>query len=313
MANIKDIAKQAGVSVSTVSRVINNHPYVSNELRAKVSSTIEKLDYVSNGNAVKLSKGKTNIVGVVVPSVNHICYDAAIQGILDSAQSEGYNVLILCSNYRVDQEIGFLEMLRRKEIDGLIFISKACDDVYLEAYAKYGPIANCKRTRIHGVQNIYPKRMESYREIFNSFNNAGCDVIYVLTEKDGNISQSTREKEQVYQELIRKPADLYFKSGIHNHDQTEAFLSELFCKTDKNLAFGFYVDSDEVAVSVLSESQNQGLTYNKNLFIVSEGNTVLSKLFDIKSVDYNLSFVGASLFASLFSKKPTSLPVDYLL
>lgn len=58
MANIRDIAKIAGVSKTTVSRVINNHQYVSEEIREKVQAAIEKTGYVVNGNAVKLSNGK---------------------------------------------------------------------------------------------------------------------------------------------------------------------------------------------------------------------------------------------------------------
>ncbi len=61
MANIRDIAKLAGVSVTTVSRVLDDHPYVSREKRQAVLEVVEKLNYSQNANAVHLSKGKTNI------------------------------------------------------------------------------------------------------------------------------------------------------------------------------------------------------------------------------------------------------------
>ena len=67
MANIKDIAKTAGVSVTTVSRVLNNHPYVSKEKREAVLHAMETYNYQRNINAVHLSKGKTFLIGVVIP------------------------------------------------------------------------------------------------------------------------------------------------------------------------------------------------------------------------------------------------------
>ncbi len=71
MSNITDIAKRANVSRTTVSRVMNNHPYVKEEKRDAVLKAIEELNYMPNLNAVHLSKGKTNVFGVVVPKVGH--------------------------------------------------------------------------------------------------------------------------------------------------------------------------------------------------------------------------------------------------
>ena len=98
MANIKDIAKMAGVSVTTVSRVLNDHPYVSEERKA-VIEIVEKLNYSQNANAVHLSKGKTNIVGVILPYINHPCFDAMVSGMMETALAHNYRVLLCQTNY----------------------------------------------------------------------------------------------------------------------------------------------------------------------------------------------------------------------
>lgn len=67
MANIQEIAKLAGVSSATVSRVINKRDYVSDETRKRVQTIIDKLDYVPNINAVSLKKGATKLIGMVIP------------------------------------------------------------------------------------------------------------------------------------------------------------------------------------------------------------------------------------------------------
>lgn len=71
MTNIFEIAQKAKVSRTTVSRVLNNHPYVKADKRDAVLQAIKELHYVPNFNAVHLSKGKTNIIGVMVPKIDH--------------------------------------------------------------------------------------------------------------------------------------------------------------------------------------------------------------------------------------------------
>ncbi|UDE96061.1 LacI family transcriptional regulator [Carnobacterium viridans] len=69
MTNMKDIAKIAGVSSATVSRVINNNGYVSHITRQKVESAVEKLDYVPNSQAISLKKGATKTIGIIAPNI----------------------------------------------------------------------------------------------------------------------------------------------------------------------------------------------------------------------------------------------------
>lgn len=103
MANIRDIAKITGYSVSTISRVINNHPYVDDEKRAKVLEVMAELNYVPNRSAQNLSYGKTKNIGVIIPFVNHAYYDQMLSGIMNAAFEHGYRISLLPTNY--DQKL----------------------------------------------------------------------------------------------------------------------------------------------------------------------------------------------------------------
>lgn len=98
MGNIYDIARAAGVSAATVSRVLNNHPYVSEEKRRAVLQAAEQLRYVKNSNAVHLSLGKTKIIGVILPFVSHPYFGVVLGGIASAAEKKGYNLIITQSN-----------------------------------------------------------------------------------------------------------------------------------------------------------------------------------------------------------------------
>lgn len=154
MANIRDIAKLAGVSVTTVSRVLNGHPYVSEEKRQTVLEVVEKLNYSQNANAVHLSKGKTNIVGVILPYINHPYFDAMVGGIMEGALSHNYRVLLCQTNYNKNEEIKSLHMLKTKQLDGMIICSRSNEWEIIEQYATYGSMIACEGADNIGISSV---------------------------------------------------------------------------------------------------------------------------------------------------------------
>jgi DNA-binding LacI/PurR family transcriptional regulator len=116
----------ADVSKTTVSRVINNHQYVSEEIREKVQRVIEETGYVVNGNAIKLSNGKNYTLGVTLP-YNSSCYDRLVNSLLFHAREKGYQVLLLPTYYDEQTENDYYALLEKRMIDGLILVSRAKD------------------------------------------------------------------------------------------------------------------------------------------------------------------------------------------
>ena len=163
MANIKDIAKMAGVSVTTVSRVLNDHPYVSEEKRKAVIEIVEKLNYSQNANAVHLSKGKTNIVGVILPYINHPSFDAMVGGMMEGALTHNYRVLLCQTNYNKKEEMKSLHMLKTKQLDGLIICSRANDWEMIEPYASYGTIIACEDNDISNISSVYTNHSAAFQ------------------------------------------------------------------------------------------------------------------------------------------------------
>lgn len=126
MSNIKDIADKAGVSVTTVSRVINNHPYVSEEKRKRVLEAMEVLEYTRNVHAVHLSKGFSNMIGVVMPTIGLPYFAELMAGISDAAAESGIHLSLFQTNYDVKKEIFALSQLKQRQVDGLIFARRRC-------------------------------------------------------------------------------------------------------------------------------------------------------------------------------------------
>ncbi len=126
---IKDIARELGVSPSTVSRALKDHPDISIETRRSVQALAEKLKYKPNAIALSLKSKRSNIVGVVIPEVVHYFFSSVISGIEEVAGKNGYSVMIAQSNEHYEKEVEAVAALADSRIDGLLIsISKETAD-----------------------------------------------------------------------------------------------------------------------------------------------------------------------------------------
>lgn len=132
MANIKDVAEKSGVTVTTVSRVLNNRGYISEKTREKVQKAMEELNYQPNEIARALLKRKSNLIGLIIPNVSHPFFAELSNYIEYYAYKNGYKIL-LCNAYQDSKkEQDYIDMLKRNQVDGIIMGSHTLEtSVYL--------------------------------------------------------------------------------------------------------------------------------------------------------------------------------------
>ena len=104
MATLKDVAREAGLSVGTVSRVLNNRGYISDETRQSVNRAMKKLNYQPNEMARSLSKQRSSMIGVIVPSISHPYFSKLVESLESTAHHEEYEILLFVSQGRLDRE-----------------------------------------------------------------------------------------------------------------------------------------------------------------------------------------------------------------
>lgn len=120
MPSIKDVAKEAGVAPSTVSLVLNNKGYVSDKTRKKVELAIDKLNYIPSEVARNLSLNRTKTIGVVVPSISHPFFAELLESLETELYKLDYKMMLCCTKFKENYEAAFIEMLKRKTMDGII-------------------------------------------------------------------------------------------------------------------------------------------------------------------------------------------------
>lgn len=132
---IHDVAKHAGTSVTTVSRVLNNKAYpVREELRQRVLDSVRELGYLPNQVARSLKNLETKEIGVIIPTVMNPFYASVVSGIEEEARKHSYNILLCCSSRDPVKEIDCLNLLYQKQVSGVIISSMFQNKDALEKY-----------------------------------------------------------------------------------------------------------------------------------------------------------------------------------
>lgn len=127
MARIKDVAREAGVAASTVSLVLNQKGYVSEATRQKVEAAMKKLNYIPSEVARNLSLSRTQTIGVILPSLSHPFFGELAEELEAALYHLDYKMMICCTQAKENSERDFVDMLRRRTMDGIIMGAHSLD------------------------------------------------------------------------------------------------------------------------------------------------------------------------------------------
>lgn len=153
MVGMRDVAKKAGVSLSTVSLVVNGTGYVSDDMRAKVQAAMKALDYIPNELARNLAHNRTNMIGVIVPTIRHPFFATLTAALQREFSARGLRTM-LCSTADSDKgEADYVDMLQRHMMDGLVMAAHTAHPVgYWSAIGR--PIVAFDRYLGPGIPSI---------------------------------------------------------------------------------------------------------------------------------------------------------------
>lgn len=119
--NIYDIAKEAGVSIATVSRALNKPDKVKIETKEKIERAIKKLNYTPNALAQSLVSKSTKTIGVIISNINNPFYGEMVRAIEDKASDKGYTILLGNTDNKFEEEEKYIDIFIKKQVDGMIF------------------------------------------------------------------------------------------------------------------------------------------------------------------------------------------------
>ena len=150
---IKDIAKNCGVSVSTVSRVLNSHPDVSEEVRQRVLDEVERCAYIPNDSARNLVRSSSDAIGVIVRGTENLFFSRLLQTIGDEITRNGYTPVPHFIASEADEVKAGAVLEREKKLRGLLFLGGRYDYIPTELAAIRVPFVCCSYTNSFGRLN----------------------------------------------------------------------------------------------------------------------------------------------------------------
>src|SRR3954467_4949485 len=124
---IYDVAEKAGVSIATVSKVINDTGRISEETRNKVLKIMRELEYQPSSVAAALTGKQTFTIGVLVPDISNAFFAEVARALENNAREMGYSIILCSTDYQIEREQDYLELLVKKQVDGIVIATEPKD------------------------------------------------------------------------------------------------------------------------------------------------------------------------------------------
>lgn len=302
MATIRDIAKLTGYSITTISRVINHHPYVDEEKRKKVLAVMAELNYIPNKTAQNLSFGKTRNVGVILPFVDHPFYSQLTSGIMNAAFEHQYKLTLLPTNYDQKLELGYLEDFAAKSFDGLIVTTRANHLTVFKPYLKNGPIIFCEATPDPKIPYVAIDLKDSLKASLTHLKIQGVKKLGLTLGRSkrisGNSIMTMEISRQVFPDFCEQ--DIFWDC----FSAADGWPAADFFKARQ--VDGIITNGDEVAATILQSYQGQ-----RPPVIIGRENLLISQLLQFSTLDHHLEHCGAEAFRLFHEHSLEQITVPY--
>ena len=271
MSNIYEVAKRAGVSPSTVSRVLSRPNVVSIKTRLKVLKAVDLLGYIPNSTAKNLRTSRTGKLLVTVPDISNPFFSLILHGIEDAAQREDYAVLVGDTQHDDRREQRYALMLNSKEADGLIFLGhrlpEAAAALARAAAPRCAPIVNgCEFNPRLGIPSVHIDNARAASDAMHLLYDLGHERIGVITgplvsplSRDRLRGASTTAKKRGAGDLTIIGGDFSVESGA------EAAHRLLAGPRPPTAMFCF---NDEMAMGVLDYARHKRIRVPRDLSVV---------------------------------------------
>ncbi|EOC99866.1 LacI family DNA-binding transcriptional regulator [Caldisalinibacter kiritimatiensis] len=289
---IDDIAKAAGVSRATVSRVLNDSGYVKDETRKKVLKAIKELNYTPSAIARSLSKKKTNTIGVVVPEINNPFFGEIIKGVNQVADEHNLNLILCNTDEDVDKELKALKLLKEQRIQGILITPTSTDSDYNSEYLwtieNLGiPVVlidgHVKYSNFNGV---FIDHIKGAYDAVKTLIDEGHEKIAIITGRMD--SRPAKERLAGYKKALKMHnipiREEYIFYGDYTHEKAYKITKEILKMKDRPTAI--FVSSNMMVLGCIKAFDEENIQIPKDMAIIG-----FDKVEVLNIIGMNISFI----------------------
>lgn len=306
---IYDVAREANVSMATVSRVVNGNPNVKPSTRKKVLEVIERLDYRPNAVARGLASKKTTTVGVIVPDVTNLFFASLARGIDDIATMYKYNIILANSDQNDQKEIQVLNTLLAKQVDGIIYMgNKITDELRAEFSRSKTPVVLAgtidPEQQVGSVNIDYIGATEEV--VANMIANGKKNIAFVSASLSNPINGQYRLKG--YKNALVNANIAFDEALVFECDPTLQNGELLAAQLLEAGVDAAYVAGDELAIGLLNGIINADVNVPEDFEVTASNNSRITemarpKLTSIMLPLYDIGAVAMRLLTKIMNKE----------
>lgn len=308
---IYDVAREANVSMATVSRVVNGNPNVKPSTRKKVQEVIERLGYRPNAVARGLASKKTTTVGVIIPDISNTYFAELARGIEDIATMYKYNILLSNSDQIKEKEFHLLNTMLAKQVDGIVFMGGNITEEHVKEFEKSQvPIVLAgsidKTGKIPSVNIDYEQASYEATKFFIDNGHKRIAFVTGPLQEPINYLKKLAGYKKALDEAGIPYDENYVVEGDYTYESGLECVEKLLELAEKPTAIA--VGTDEMAIGVVHGLQDNGFRIPEDVEIISTDNTRLSlmvrpQLTSIVQPLYDIGAVAMRLLTKYMNKE----------
>ncbi|MHA8262786.1 catabolite control protein A [Lactobacillaceae bacterium Melli_B3] len=305
---IYDVAREAHVSMATVSRVVNGNSNVRKNTRDKVLSVIASLNYHPNAVARGLASKKTTTVGVIIPDVSNVYFSELARGIDDIAAMYNYNIILANSDGNVDKEAKVFNTLMTKQVDGIVFMGKDVTPSLRQSFqnAKLPLVLAGTISQDQVEPSVNIDYRAAIKEAVDKLVDSNCDEIGLVC---GSLKYAINHDYRLggYQQGLRDHQIAFDAGRVFQTNESYQAGYDLATRLTKAGLKAVIVSDDELAAGVLNGMTDAGISVPNDFQIITGNNTKLTKmvrpqLSSIVQPLYDIGAVAMRLLTKLMDK-----------
>lgn len=279
---IKDVAKLAGVSISTVSRVINDSKPVTDEVKQRVLDVIKETGYVPNPLARSLVTKKSKLIGVIVPEVSDSFVNEILNGIEAVSKMYDYDILLVNTYSDKEQELESIKLLKTKQVEGIVMLSWILDEDHVNAMkeSRIPAVYISKTARNYDIYTVSTSNEDATYDMTEYLiKNGHEDIAFIMTSKEETILE--RERRTGYERALKdnniKIDEKLIKYGLTDYEGGYNSMKELI--EDKIIPSAVFVTGDEAAVGAINAIFDAGYSVPEDISVAGFNDTKLAKIY----------------------------------
>lgn len=299
MENLKDrvtiyeVARASGVSLATVSRVINNQENVTEKTRKKVEETIKRLNYKPSGLAQALATNKSTTIGVVIPSANYVYISSVLNGICEVAKEKGFNISLFSTSHSKEDAVRMVEKVITSHVDGAIIFDDELDVEDISRLNSYFVPAIVINNKVEGekVGCIVFGYEHNLRKILTEKLNRDNEKTPVFLHVH-NCGRLLARTEKAFIEVCKEMGRNY---AVLNVDDSSSRTYEDFMEYFKKYNSGYFIAyRDSIAAAIVNAATDSGLKVPEDVEVLSLIGTKYANITrpTLSSLNINMQDVG---------------------